>query len=56
MSTRSENNDDGKRLSEGVRLSLLDRLRTLLGLAPASVRESGCVLMILRVRRRVAHS
>jgi len=39
MSTRSENNDDGKRLSEGARLSLLDRLRTLLGLAPASVRE-----------------
>lgn len=39
MSTRSENNEDSKRLSEGARLSLLDRLRTLLGLAPASVRE-----------------
>ncbi len=39
MSTKSENNDDAKRLSDGARLSLLDRLRTLLGLAPASVRE-----------------
>ena len=39
MSTRSENNEDSKRLSEGARLSLLDRLRTLLGLTPASVRE-----------------
>lgn len=38
MSIRSENADDAKRGSEG-RAGLFERLRALLGLAPASVRE-----------------
>jgi CBS domain containing-hemolysin-like protein len=40
MSTRSEHADEPLRRShEGPRISLLDRLRGLLGLSPASVRE-----------------
>ncbi len=38
MSIRSDNADDAKRSVEG-RAGLFDRLRALLGLAPASVRE-----------------
>ena len=39
MTNRTDNNDDLKRMNENARNSLLDRLRGLLGLAPASVRE-----------------
>lgn len=39
MSTRSENAEESLRRSHEPRLTLLDRLRGLLGLAPASVRE-----------------
>ena len=39
MSTRSEHNEEPKRTGEGTRPGIFERLRTLLGLAPASVRE-----------------
>jgi CBS domain containing-hemolysin-like protein len=39
MSIRSENPEDSKRAGDGARPSLFERLRVMLGFAPASVRE-----------------
>jgi CBS domain containing-hemolysin-like protein len=39
MSIRSENPEDPKRAGDGARPSIFERLRVMLGLAPASVRE-----------------
>jgi CBS domain containing-hemolysin-like protein len=39
MSTRSEHPEDPKRVGEGARANIFDRLRVMLGFAPASVRE-----------------
>jgi hypothetical protein len=39
MSIRSENPEDPKRAGDGARPSIFERLRVMLGIAPASVRE-----------------